>query len=196
MPLRPRIPTALQALLVAVTVSVCIVVSARGAEQIFPAAELSLLQRTFQFTATAEEDSTEVIMLLMRFRLEQGKEVVMPPMLGRAKIVRGRNLVNITLLPTKDETLVQFSLNGNGEGYRLFNKFATDDAARSAQAQQFVFLAKPAWSKERQGLILTEGPEKAPERIRCVLEFYHPDPEHEESPGRIFGKISAGADNF
>lgn len=168
----------------------------RGDEQISPTEDLPLLQRTFQFIATTEDDTTDVILLLTRYRIEQGKEMVLPPMMGSAKIVRGRNLINLTLLPGKDQTLFQFSVNGNGEGYRLITKHATDEEARASLAKQYVFLTKAAWSKERHGLILTEGPENAPERIRCVLTLYHPDPDHEGNPGRIFGNISVGADNF
>lgn len=169
--------------------------TAAGAERITPVDSLPLLQQTFQFTATTEEESADVHFIIERLEAGGSKETILPPMIGRCSLQRGRNLVVVTLLPEKEETLFQLAVNGNGCGHRLIDKYPTDDDARAGAARRYAFLQKAGWSKERRGLILTEGPNQAPGRIRCVLTFFRPDPEHEERLGPVLGQIE-GADNF
>lgn len=169
--------------------------AATGAERITPADALPLLQSVFQFMVTTDEESVDAHFVVERVAAGVGNQTMLPPMIGRCSLMRGRNLVVVTLLPEKDGTLFQLAVNGNGCGHRLIDRHPDDATARADAAAKYAFLPKAEWAKERRGLILSEGPDQAPGRIRCVLIFFRPDPVNDEHPGQIFGQID-GVDGF
>jgi hypothetical protein len=171
------------------------VVTAVEAERITPVDGLPLLQHTFHFIANGENDYIDVHFIIERIGSGPGNEAVLPPMIGKCTLQRGRNLIVMTLLPGKTETLFQFSINGNGCGHHLLDRYPTDEDARAGAARKYTFLPKAVWLKERRRLVLTEGPAIDPERIRCELTFFRPDPEHDDTPGEVFGQID-GTDGF
>ena len=171
------------------------ILTAAEAERITPVDDLPLLQHTFHFIANGENDYIDVHFMIERIGSGPGNEAVLPPMIEKCTLQRGRNLIVMTLVPGKAETLFQFSINGNGCSHRLLDRYPTDEDARAGAARKYAFLPKATWLKERRRLVLTEGPDIDPERIRCVLTFFHPDPDNEDQPGLVFGQID-GVDGF